>query len=173
MYNMLEALTKEDFNKVYERFKATYTNDVGVLKYVEKEWARNGSLRGLIWPRWTRIFKHGHTNTTNLVEHMWEYVKYTILDGKVNMRLDEFFIAIVDHPETSLQFEGFILVEYYDNVHNLNESWKYVLRKGDGTRIRRLQKIKQLVQQYRQDPLSNLGVINKCHLKFSFHSQSI
>jgi uncharacterized lipoprotein YehR (DUF1307 family) len=51
MYNMLEALTKEDFNKVYERFKATYTNDVGVLKYVEKEWARNGSLRGLIWPR--------------------------------------------------------------------------------------------------------------------------
>jgi hypothetical protein len=53
---------------------------------------------------------------------MWEYVKYTILDGKVNMRLDEFFIAIVDHPETSLQFEGFILVEYYDNVHNLNES---------------------------------------------------
>jgi hypothetical protein len=92
------------------------------------------------------MFKHGYANTTNLVERMWEYVKYTLLDGKMNMRLNEFFIAIVDHPKTSLQFEGFALVEHYDNAHNLNEFQKYVLRKGDRTRTRRLQKAKQSVQ---------------------------
>ena len=36
MYNMLEAVTEEDFNEVYGRFKTTYANDASVLKYVEK-----------------------------------------------------------------------------------------------------------------------------------------
>jgi hypothetical protein len=49
MCNMLEALTKEDFNKVYERFKATYTNDVGVLKYtlLDGQWKRDGQEMGV------------------------------------------------------------------------------------------------------------------------------
>ena len=44
MCNMLKAMTKKDFNKVYERFKTTYANDADVLKYVEKGWTRNKSL---------------------------------------------------------------------------------------------------------------------------------
>jgi hypothetical protein len=122
MCNMLEAVIEEDFNEVYGRFKTTYANDVGVLKYAEKGWAGNESLWRLMWPRWTRMFKHGHANTTNLVERMWEYVKYTLLDGKVNMRLDELITAIVGHPETSLRFGGLTLVEHYDDAHNLSES---------------------------------------------------
>jgi hypothetical protein len=92
------------------------------------------------------MFRHGHANTTNLVERMWEYVKYTLLDGKVNRRLDELIIAIVGHPKTGLRFGGLILVEHYDDAHNLSESRKYVLRGGDRTRTKRLQKAKQLVQ---------------------------
>jgi hypothetical protein len=44
MCNMLEAMTKEDFNEVYGRFKTTHTNDVDVLKYLEKRWVGDGSL---------------------------------------------------------------------------------------------------------------------------------
>jgi hypothetical protein len=44
MYNMLEAVTKEDFKEVYRRFKTTYANDAGILKYVEKGWAGDESL---------------------------------------------------------------------------------------------------------------------------------
>jgi hypothetical protein len=172
MCNMLEVVTEEDFNEVYGRFKTTYANDAGVLKYVEKGWAGNESLWRLMWPRWMRMFRHGHANTTNLVERMWEYVKYTLLDGKVNMRLDELIIAIVGHPKTGLRFGGLTLVEHYDDAHNLSESRKYVRRGGDRTRTKRLQRAKQLVQRYRQDPLSNLEVIDECHLKFSFRSQT-
>jgi hypothetical protein len=41
---MLEAVTKEDFNEVYRRFKTAYTNDASILKYVEKGWTGNRSL---------------------------------------------------------------------------------------------------------------------------------
>ena len=51
MYNMLEVVTEEDFNEVYGRFKTTYANDVGVLKYKEKGWVGNKSLWRLMWPR--------------------------------------------------------------------------------------------------------------------------
>jgi hypothetical protein len=102
MCNMLEGVTEEDFNEVYRRFKTIYENDAGVLKYVEKGWVRDESLWRLMWPRWTRMFRHGHANTTNLVERMWEYVKYTLLNGKVNRRLDELIIAIIGHPKIGL-----------------------------------------------------------------------
>jgi hypothetical protein len=104
------------------------------------------------------------------MEHMWEYVKYTLLHGKVNKRLDELIIAIVGHPETCLQFGGLTLVEHYDDAHSLSESRKYVLLGGDRIQTKRLQKAKQLVQRYRQDPLSNLEVLDEYHLKFSFGS---
>ena len=44
MCNMPEAMIEEDFNKVYRRFKTTDTNNAGALKYMEKGWARDGSL---------------------------------------------------------------------------------------------------------------------------------
>jgi hypothetical protein len=44
MCNILEDVIEEDFNEVYGRFKTTYANDVGVFKYVEKEWVGNMSL---------------------------------------------------------------------------------------------------------------------------------
>jgi hypothetical protein len=74
-----------------------------------------------------------NANTTNLVEHMWKYVKYTLLDGKVNRRLDALIIAIVGYLETGLRFWGLTLVEHYDDAHSLSESQKYVLRGGDRT----------------------------------------
>jgi hypothetical protein len=48
------------------------------------------------------MFIHRYATTTNLVEQMWEYVKYIFLDGNVNKRLDELIIAIIGHPEKSL-----------------------------------------------------------------------
>jgi hypothetical protein len=79
MCNMLEAVTEEDFNKVYGRFKITDANNASALKYVEKRWVGDGSVWKPMWPRWTRMSRHGHANTTNLVECMWEYVKYTFV----------------------------------------------------------------------------------------------
>ena len=117
MSAMLEAITEDGFNKAYGRFKTKYANHIGVLKYVEKGWAGDNSPWKRMWPRWARMFRHGHANTTNLVERMWQYVKYTLLDGKVNRRLDELIYAIIGDPDNGRRFEGMTLDEHYNDAH--------------------------------------------------------
>jgi hypothetical protein len=82
------------------------------------------------------MFRHGHVNTTNLVERMWHYVKYMLLDGKVNHRLDELILAIIGNPETRRRFGRNTLVEQFEE------------RGGKG-RMGKLQKARWLVQRYK------------------------
>jgi hypothetical protein len=118
------------------------------------------------------MFRHGYVNTTNLVERMWHYVKYTLLDGKVNCRLDELILAIIGNPETGRRFGGNTLVEHYNDAHFLSMSGKYSKRGGDKGRTAKLQKARWLVQRYKQDRATNLEIIDACHLEFAFRSQS-
>jgi hypothetical protein len=74
------------------------------------------------------MFRHGHVNTTNLVEQMWHYVKYTLLDGKVNRRLDELIFALIGNPEIGRRFRGNTLMEHYNDAHFLSLSGKYLMR---------------------------------------------
>jgi hypothetical protein len=92
------------------------------------------------------MFRHGHVNTTNLVQHMWHYVKYTLLNGKVNRRLDELILAIIGNPETGHRFGGNTLVEHYSDAHFLSMSGKYSKRRGEKGRTAKLQKARWLVQ---------------------------
>ena len=63
------------------------------------------------------MFPHGYANTTNLVECMWQYMKYTLLDGKVNCRLNDLILAIIGNPEIGQRFGGGTLVDHYDRAH--------------------------------------------------------
>jgi hypothetical protein len=130
MCSMLDSITKEQFDAMYRRFKVTYANNNRVLKYVEKGWTRSNSQWRRMWPRWSKMFRHGHVNTTNLMECMWHYVKYTLLDGNVNRRLDELTLAIIGNPETRCRFGGNTLVEHYNDAHFLSMSGKYSKRGG-------------------------------------------
>lgn len=172
MCSMLESITEEQFNDTYSKFKITYANDKKVLKYVEKGWAGENSPWKRMWPRFSRMFKHAHVNTTNLAERMWQYIKYTLLNGKVNRRLDELIIALIGHPETGRRFGGSTLIEYYDDAHWLSESRKYSLRGGDRSRNAKLQRARKLVQRYKLDPTSNLEVLDECCMEFSIRSQT-
>jgi hypothetical protein len=140
MCSMLDSTTKEQFDAMYRRFKVTYANNNRVLKYVEKGWTGSNSQWRRMWPRWSRMFRHGHVNTTNLVERMWNYVKYTLLDGKVNHRLNELILAIISNPETGRRFGGNTLVEHYSDAHFLSMSGKYSKRGVDKGRTTILQK---------------------------------
>ena len=147
MCNMLEAVTEDDFNEAYQRLRINYQGHPGVLQYVEKGWAGQNSPWKQLWPRWGRMFPHGHANTTNLIERMWQYVKYTLLGGKVNCRLEDLILAIIGNPETGQQFRGGTLVDHYDRAHWLSESGKYVRRGGDKSRTTKLQRARWLVSR--------------------------
>jgi hypothetical protein len=51
------------------------------------------------------MFWYGHVNTTNILECMWHYVKYTLLDGKVNCKLDKLILALIGNPKTGDSLE--------------------------------------------------------------------
>jgi hypothetical protein len=76
------------------------------------------------------------------------------------------------HIETSLQFKRIALLEHYDDAPCLSKSPNYVPRMIDRIQIRRLQRVKQLVQWYQENLLSNLEVIDECVLKFLFCNQT-
>jgi len=85
------------------------------LNKVEQKTTVLGNLCGL--DGLARMFRHGHANTTNLVECMWQYIKYTLLDGKVNRRLDELVFALIGNLDTGQRFGGLSLDEHYNNVY--------------------------------------------------------
>ena len=66
--------TEDSFNRAYERLKTIHANNKGVLSYIKQCWAGENSPWKPMWPRWARMFRHRHANTTNLVERMWQYV---------------------------------------------------------------------------------------------------
>ena len=80
-------------------------------------------------------------------------------------------LAIIGNPETGQRFGGGTLVDHYDRAHWLSESGKYAQRGGDKSRTTKLQRARWLVSRYRRDRLSNLEIINKCHIEFAMWSQ--
>jgi hypothetical protein len=94
MCGLMESRSEEQFNQRYEEFKKTYANDEMVLAYVEEGWARGCKWRKM-WPLYNRMFEHRFVNTTNLVERLWQYIKYTLLKKQVNRRLDTLVWALI------------------------------------------------------------------------------
>ena len=92
---LLECITEEAFNTKYKKFKITYEDECDVLNYVVTGWAGIESQWRGMWPRYNRLYEHGFVNTTNLVERLWHYIKYTLLRRKVNRRLDTLIWALI------------------------------------------------------------------------------
>ena len=76
--------------------------------------------------KWGQMFQLKHTNITNLVEHMWQYVKYTLSYEKMNCRLNNLILAMFGNPKRSQQLEGNTLVDLYNKAHLLSEFGKYI-----------------------------------------------
>ena len=54
----------------------------------------------------------------------------------------------------------------------MSESGKYVRRGRDISRTTKLQRARWLVSRYKKDRLSNLEIIDECHMEFAMRSQS-
>jgi actin-related protein len=48
-----------------------------------------------MWPLYNRMFEHRFVNTTNLVERLWQYIKYTLFKKQVNCKLDILVWALI------------------------------------------------------------------------------
>ena len=77
MCELLECITEEVFNIEYEEFKITCVDEHDVLNYVATGWVGIESQWRRMWPHYNRLNEHRFVNTTNLIERLWHYIKYT------------------------------------------------------------------------------------------------
>jgi hypothetical protein len=94
MCGLLDSLTEAQFNTKYVEFKITWASEKLILNNVVTGWVGNCKWRDM-WPRFNCLYEHGFVNTKNLVERLWHFIKYTLLDKKVNRRLDQLIWALI------------------------------------------------------------------------------
>jgi hypothetical protein len=160
------------FNATYESFKKTYDKEPAVLQYVATGWAGLDIAWRSMWPLYNHKFQHGYVNTTNLVERLSCYVKYTLLKGEVNKRLDVLIWGIVGRPgETWNKYGGGDLLTHYGHVQDISASGKYSSRGVDKHHTTRRQRAAQLMSRYKNDSNASLRVIDEASLEFEMLSQ--
>ena len=94
MCGLLKCLTEAQFNSKYDKFKIKWATEKLILNNVATRWAGNCKWHGM-WPHFSRLYEHEFVNTTNLVKRLWHFIKYTLLDKKVNRRLDQLIWALI------------------------------------------------------------------------------
>ena len=87
-----------EFEENYNTFKEDYGHFAAIMRYVDVGWACRNCYCRTMWTKFGRLFFHGFVDTTNLVERMWHFIKYTLLQTKVNRRLDELVLSIIGDP---------------------------------------------------------------------------
>ena len=59
--------------------------------------------------------------TTNYIERHWKWIKYTLLQGKVNRALKDLIIAIVDSVADGSRIGGPILLDHFQTVQLISK----------------------------------------------------
>ena len=61
------------------------------------------------WPKFGRLFHHGHVDTTNLAERHWQFIKYISLRGIINQSITNALIR----DNVSGTWIGWTMIEWY------------------------------------------------------------
>jgi len=106
-----------------------------------------------MWTRFWSLFSHGFVDTTNLVERMWHFIKYTLLRRKINCRLDGLVWAVINDPSLNgEQIGGMTLIEHYKEQKKISEWRKYSLCGSTKSDTRKLQKAQKFFKKYLKNP---------------------
>ena len=96
----MHAATEVDFERMYTNFKEEYSMHKNIVRYVSNGWCEKMCIWREMWPRFGRLFSHKNVETTNLVERLWQYVKYTLLDAQINRSAIDLLHALVGGSKT-------------------------------------------------------------------------
>ena len=74
-----------------------------------------------MWPKFGKLFLYGGMNTTNHIEEHWEWIKYTLLQGKVNWSLQNLMIVIIGCIVNKCHIGSLTLMDYFKQVQCINK----------------------------------------------------
>lgn len=107
--NLMHTTTEESFQAKYETLLQQYSGHLNIQRYISNGWCGYACEWQKRWPKFGRLFPHGNVDTTNLVERLWQYIKYTLLDSKINRSILVLLQALVGDSITGTYMGGSLL----------------------------------------------------------------
>ncbi len=124
IYNRLSSLmyapTEEVFDLGYRDLMHTYSSHENIQRYVKNGWCSNTCMWKRRWPKFGRLFAHGNVDTTNLVERLWQYIQYTLLDAKINRLILVLLHALVGDSLHGMHIGG-TLLEFFKQKQEIGK----------------------------------------------------
>ena len=110
--NLMHTPTKEAFDRGFFNLMQQYSQHANVQRYITNGWCGNTCEWRERWPKFGHLFPHGNVDTTNLVEHLWQYIKYTLLDAKINRPILSLLHALMGDSTMGTHMGG-TLMEFF------------------------------------------------------------
>ncbi|MCO5611745.1 hypothetical protein L7F22_066003 [Adiantum nelumboides] len=122
------------------------------------------------WPQFGRLFLHGNVDTTNLVERLWQYVKYTLLEARINRSLLELIHALVGNSKTRGRMGG-TLLRFFKQKQEIADSGRYGVPGNSKEHRARLLAGERILQRFEENQ-DILQVLNAMQLQFRILSMT-
>ena len=107
--NLMHCPTELAFEARYQELIMMYSMHQNIVCYITNGWCGPYCMWRARWRRFGRLFNHGNVDTTNLVERLWQYIKYTLLDARINRSILELLHALVGDSKTGDRIGGTLL----------------------------------------------------------------
>ena len=121
LHFLMHCLQEQQFDKNLKRFYERFQYILNVRDYIEKGWAGEDVSWKRLWPRLGRLFTYGGMDTTNYIERHWEWIKYTLLQKKVNRALRDLIVAIVGNAADGSRIGGPTLLDHFQTVQLISK----------------------------------------------------
>lgn len=125
LWSMLHILmccpSEEQFNYNVQKLYIDFKHMPNVIAYLEAGWTGVSVPWRSLWPKWGRLFNYGGMDTTNHIERHWEWIKYSLLQGKVNCSLRNLIVSIIGSASDGTKMGGPTLVDHFKQVQIISE----------------------------------------------------
>ena len=75
-----------------------------------------------MWRTWERFFRYGGMNTTNHVKRHWKWIKHSPLGAKMNRKLRDLVVAIIESVADEIRVGKTTLNPHYKQHQAISES---------------------------------------------------
>ncbi|KAI5077159.1 hypothetical protein GOP47_0006983 [Adiantum capillus-veneris] len=116
----MHSSSEDNFEARFSHLLLDYSNHENIQHYVSNGWCSKSCVWPECWPKFGHLFPHGDVDITNLVERLWQYVKYTLLDVMINRSALDLLHALVGNARSG-SWMGGTLLEFFKQKQQLGE----------------------------------------------------
>ncbi|MCO5571634.1 hypothetical protein L7F22_025380 [Adiantum nelumboides] len=166
----MHSVTEEEFEDRFQLLRQRYSSYGNIVRDVINGWCERDCMWRVRWPQFGRLFLHGNVDTTNLVERSWQYVKYTLLEARINRSLLELIHALVGNSKTGGRMGG-TLLRFFKQKQEIADSGRYGVPGNSKEHRARLLAGELILQRFEENQ-DTLQVLNAMQLQFRILSMT-